>query len=174
MDDQNQENLKELFAKFFDAEQAESCLDDFRKAEQILSEHPAPEPDDTLIANIKAEMMVSLASRKAKRSRRRLYEAAGIAAAIVILAIVSVQMLKTSDIPSANGVYTASILPTAIWESDDIAADDEDLAVFTAEIEQIEYEVRTLESGEDASESESSVTELEVELEEINTDFWKG
>jgi hypothetical protein len=174
MDDQNQENLKELVAKFFDAEQAESCLEDFRKAEQILNEHPAPEPDDMLIANIKAEMMVSLASRKAKRFRRRLYEAAGIAAAIVILATVSVQMLKTPDIQSGNGVYTASILPTAIWESDNIAADDADLAVFTAEIEQIEYEVHTLQSGDQTRESENSVTELEMELEEINADFWKG
>ena len=100
--------------------------------------------------------------------------AAGIAAAVVILAIVSVQMFETSNIPSGNGVYRASLLPTAIWESDNIAADDADLAVFTAEIEQIEYEIRTLQSGEELNESESSITELEMELEEINSDFWKG
>lgn len=174
MDDQNQENLKELFATFFDAEQAESYVEDFRRAEQILHEHPAPEPDDKLLANIKAEMAFSLGSRRAKRFRRRLYEAAGIAAAIVVLATVSLQMFGPSDIQPGNGVYTASILPTAIWESDNIAADDADLVVFTAEIEQIEYEVRTLQSGEEAGESENSITELEMELEEINSDFWKG
>jgi hypothetical protein len=117
---------------------------------------------------------MSLVSRKARRFKRRLYEAAGIAAAIVVLATVGLQMFGPSDVQPGNGIYTASILPTAIWESDNIAADDADLAVFTAEIEQIEYEVHNLQSGEDIGESENSVTELEMELEEINTDFWKG
>jgi hypothetical protein len=103
-----------------------------------------------------------------------LYEAAGVAAAIIILAIVGLQLFEKSDIQPTNGVYTASIIPTAIWESDNIAADDTELAVFTAEIEQIETEIRTLESGEDFSENESTVTELEMELVEINSDFWKG
>ena len=174
MSDQNQDNLKELFATFFDAEQTESCIEDFRKVEEILSEHPAPEPDEMLIANIKAEMAMSLAVRKTKRFKRWLYEAASIAAAIVILATFGLQLFETSDVQPGNGVYSASILPTAIWESDDIAVDDTDLAVFTAEIEQIEYEVHTLQSGEETRESEKSVIELEMELEEINTDFWKG
>ncbi len=174
MDDRNQDNLKELFATFFDAEQTENCIEDFRKAEEILNEHPAPEPDDMLISNIKAVIAVSLARRKAKRFRRWLYEAAGIAAAIVILAAFGLQLFEKTDVQTGNGVYTASLIPTVVWESDDIATDDADLAVFTAEIEQIEYEVHTLQSGEEIRESEKSVIELEMELEEINTDFWKG
>jgi hypothetical protein len=174
MDDRNQENLKELIAKFFDAEQVESYVEDFRQAEQMLQQHPAPAPDDMLIANIKAEIAMRLDSRRVRRFRRVLYEVAGIAAAIIILAIVGLQLFEKSDIQPTNGVYTASIIPTAIWESDNITADDVELAVFTAEIEQIEYEVHTLESGEDISESETTVTELEMELAEINTDFWKG
>jgi hypothetical protein len=174
MDDQNQENLKELIARFFDVEQAESYHEDFRKTERIFHEHPAPEPDDRLIANIKAEIARRLGSRRAKRFRRMLYEAAGIAAAIAILAIVGLQLFEQSDIQSGNGVYSASLIPTILWESDNIAADDTDLAVFTAEIEQIENEILTLESGEEIGESESTVTELEMELAEINSDFWKG
>ena len=174
MDDQNQENLKDLFARFFGAERAESYVEDFRRAEQVLHEHPAPEPDETLIANIKTDIAVSLSNRRVKRFRRRLYEAAGIAAAIVVLATVGLQMFGPPNVQPVNGVYTASILPTAIWESDNIAADDADLAIFTAEIEQIEYEVLTLQSGEETSGSESTITELEMELEEINSDFWKG
>ena len=56
----------------------------------------------------------------------------------------------------------------------DIAADDEDLAVFTAQIEQIEAEVQTLQSGQDTGNGESTLVELEMELMEINSDFWKG
>lgn len=174
MDDQHQENLKELFATFFDAEQAESYVEEFCQAEQVFSKYPTPEPDEMLIANIKAEVAISLGSRRAICFKRRLYEAAGIAAAIVILTIVSVQLFDRSDIPSSNSVSTASLLPTAIWESDDIAVDDVDLVVFTAEIEQIENEVLILQSGEEPSENESTITELEMELEEINSDFWKG
>jgi hypothetical protein len=174
MDGQNQEDLKALFAKFFDAERTEGCGEDFRKAEQILREYPAPEPDDTLIANIKAEIAMRLGSRGAKRLRRLLCDVAGVAAAIVILATVSLQLFVEPDDPRGDGVYTASIMPTAVWEGDDIAADDADLAVFTAEIEQIENEVLTLQAGEQAGESESTLTELEMELAEINSDFWKG
>lgn len=174
MDQQNQENLTELFSTFFDAEQTQSYIEDFRKTEQMLHEHPAPEPDEMLIAHIKAEMGIRLVSRKAKHFRRMLYEAASVAAAIVVLSIVGLQLVEKPNTPPGNGVYTASLLPTALWESDNIVADDADLAFFTAEIEQIEYEVHTLQSGEEPIESETSVTELETELAEINSDFWKG
>jgi|GEM_PF-309078 len=174
MDAQDRENLKELIERFFEAGQAESCGEDFRKAEQILREYPAPEPDDMLIANIKADIAMRLGSRRATRLRRLLCDAAGVAAAIVILATVSMELFVASNRQRGGSVYTASIIPTAVWESDDIAADDADLAVFTAEIEQIEHEVLTLQAGEEAGESESTLTELEMELAELNSDFWKG
>jgi hypothetical protein len=172
MDDRNQENLRELFEKFFGAEQAESCVEDIQKAEQIFREHPAPEPDDMLIANIKAEIAMRLQASKAHRIRRIIYEVVGAAAAILIVAAVSLQLFQ-NDSPSGTVNY-ASLIPTAIWESDDIAADDEDLAIFTAQIEQIEDEMQALQSGEDTGNGDSTITELEMELIEINSDFWKG
>ncbi|MGB2862048.1 MAG: hypothetical protein WBC05_01875 [Sedimentisphaerales bacterium] len=173
MDGRNQENLRELFEKFFDAEQAESCVEDIQKAEQIFREHPAPEPDDMLIANIKAEIAMRLQAARAHRFRRILYEVAGIAAAIIIVAAVSLQLFEKDTTGPGDVVY-ASLIPTAIWESDDITADDEDLAVFTAQIEQIEDEVLALQSGEDTGNGDSTIAELEMELIEINSDFWKG
>jgi len=173
MEDRNQENLRELFEKFFDAEQAESCVDDIQKAEQIFREHPAPEPDDMLIANIKAEIAMRLQAVRAHRFRRIIYEVIGAAAAILIVAGVSLQLLEKE--PTGPGEYVyASLIPTAIWESNNIAVDDEDLAVFTAQIEQIEDEMQTLQSGEDTLNGESTIAELEMELIEINSDFWKG
>jgi cell division protein FtsB len=174
MDDRNQENLKELIAKFFDAEQAERCAEDFRRAERIFHEHPAPAPDPMFIANIKAEIAMRLDSRRVRRYRRMLYEAAGIAAAIVILAVVGLQMFEESDNQSGKSLQTASLIPRAIWESDNITADDAELAVFTAEIEQIESEIKTLQSGGEFGESENTLTELEMELAEFDSDFWKG
>jgi hypothetical protein len=173
MEDRNQENLRELFEKFFDAEQAKGCVEDIQKADQILREHSAPEPDDMLIANIKAEIATRLQSARAHRFRRILYEVVGAAAAILIIAAVSLQLFEKGA-PKNGEVAYASLIPTAIWESNDIAADDEDLAVFTAQIEQIEDEVLTLQSGEDTGNGDSTLAELEMELIEINSDFWKG
>lgn len=173
MEGRNKENLRELFEKFFDAEQAESCIEDIQKAEQIFREHPAPEPDDMLIANIKAEIAIRLQARRAHHFRRILYEVVGAAAAIIFIAAVSLQLFK-KDAPKPGEANYASIIPTAIWDSDDIATDDEDLAIFTAQIEQIEDEVLALQSGEDTGNGDSTLTELEMELIEINSDFWKG
>ena len=51
--------------------------------------------------------------------------------------------------------------------------DDADLAIYTIEIEQIEDELRSLQLGEDISNGDSSLSELEMELVAINNDFWK-
>jgi len=174
MEERNQENLRELFEKFFDAEQAESCLDDIQKAEQILREHPAPEPDDTLIANIKAEIAMRLQAKRARHFRQVFYEVMGAAAAIIFIAAVSLQLFVEKDAPKPGEVVYASLIPAAIWDSDDITTADEDLAVFTAQIEQIEDEVITLQSSEKAGNGDSTLAELEMELMEINSDFWKG
>ena len=67
----------------------------------------------------------------------------------------------------------ASLIPTAIWESNNIAADDLNLASFTAEVERIESELKSLlldESGSD----ESFLNEAEIELMDIQGEFWKG
>jgi hypothetical protein len=173
MEGRNKENLRELFEKFFDAEQAESCIEDIQKAEQIFREHPTPEPDDMLIANIKAEIAMRLQARRAHHLRLILYEVVGAAAAIIFITAVSLQLFQ-KDAPKPGEVNYASIIPTAMWESDDITTADEDLAVFTAQIEQIEDEVLALQSDQETGNGDSTLIELETELIEINSDFWKG
>jgi len=172
MGDRNEENLKELFEKFYTAEQAERAVEDVQKAEQLLRKHPAPEPDDMLIANIKAEIAMRLPLRRADVFRRMAYKAATVAAAVIIVAAIGVSLFKKGD--GSEKVAYASIIPRAIWESDDIATDDLDLAMLTAEMEQIEDEVLTLQSGENGGNGDTAVTELEMELIEIDSDFWKG
>ncbi len=171
MSDQERENLKELVERFFEAGEAKSCLEDFQKAEQVLREYPAPQPDDTLISNIKAEIAMRLPARRAKIFRHRVWETASVAAAIAIMAFFGVRL---SQWPVQQHSLYASLLPTALWESNNLATDDADLAVFTAEIEQIRTEVVALESGEATADPDSAVTELEMELVEISSDFWKG
>lgn len=173
MEDRNQENLGELFGKFFDAEQVESCLKDFQEAEQIFRDNPAPEPDDMLIANIKAEIAMRLPARKAELARRRFYRRAAAAAAIVVIVAGICATLFDGSPPKPGGPFAASLIPTAIWESNNIAVDDDNLAVFAAQIEQIENDMMTLESGEDTGEGSRTVEELEIELIVVRSDFWK-
>ena len=172
MNSQNDENLKELFERFLSAEQAESGVEDIQKGEQILREHPAPEPDNMLIANIKAEIAMRLPAKRTNVFTKIAYRAAYAAAAILVISAVSLSLFDNGARESGPEQY-GSIIPTAIWESDDITTDDADLAIFTIEIEQIEDELRTLQLGESAGNGDSSLSELEIELVAINNDFWK-
>ncbi len=175
MENRNHENLSELLGKFFDGEQAESYLKDFQDGERIFRDNPAPEPDDMLIANIKAGIAMRLSARKAELARRRVYRRAVAAAAVFLIAGISTMLFNDTDTRQGPArLAAASLMPTAIWESDDITADDENLAFFATEIQQIENEVMALESDEDTSESDSAIEELEMELMVISSDFWKG
>ena len=172
MDGQNQENLKELFERFFDSEQSRQAEEDIRKAEQILHKNPAPKPNEKLTTGIKADMAVALQHRKTKTFKRIIYKATAVAAMIIILAVISISFEKHNGGPVK--VSYASIIPMAIWESDRLADDDTDLAILTAEIEEAEDDALALQLGENNGDGETAVTELETELIEIDSDFWKG
>ncbi len=173
MNHQNEENMKELFEKLMGPEEAQSFIEDVQKADEILRKHPAPGSDDMLIANIKAEIAMRLPAKKAHPFMQFAYRAASIAAAVLIIAAIALNVFD--DNGSKPKVYTGSIIPTAIWESNDITIDDPNIATLTAEIEQIEDEMQSLQYGDEGVNGEGSVTELEMELMEINnSDFWKG
>ena len=171
MNSQNDENLKELFERFLSAEQAESGVEDIQKGEQILRQHPAPEPDSMLIANIKAEIAMRLPAKRTNVFTKIAYRAVYAAAAILIISAISLSLFDKNMEP--NPKQYGEIIPTSIWESDDITTDDADLAIYTIEIEQIEDELRSLQLGESSGNGDSSLSELEMELVAINNDFWK-
>src|SRR4030042_5448813 len=114
MDDENEENLKELFERFFDAEQAKKCIEDIEKGEQILRQYPAPEPGDMLVANIKAEIAMRLPARKATLHRRFLLETVAAAAAIILIAFVGLRFFETQVVEPGPKV---DLIPASIWES---------------------------------------------------------
>jgi hypothetical protein len=175
MNTTGKENLKELFEKFLEPQQAIEAAEDILKGEQILHENPAPEPDEELIANIKRQINVKISGRQRKVYKSAL-KIAAVAATIAILALIGVRLYKAS--PPRGGEpkkYTyASIVPTSVWESEDIVADDVKFAFFTEEIEQIENQLKVLQFGEYSENGDRALAELEMELLEINSDFWKG
>jgi hypothetical protein len=172
MNGKDEAELRELFARFRGAKQASEAVDDIREAEQIIRDNPAPEPREELIAQIKSQIGESLSvRRRATIFRKIAYRAAAVAAAVVVLSIISIGL---REIVRTGPEQPVVLLPQAVWEGDGMMVGDVDLAVFTAEIEQIEGELLTLQLGKNGGNGERAVSELEMELIEVEGDFWQG
>lgn len=173
MNGRNKENLRQLFEKFLNSEQAREAMDNVQKARQIFREYPAPKPDKELIADIKVKIARALLRRKVNAFRRIAYKTAAVAAALILITAISVKLFEKSN-GKPGKIAATSTMPEIIWESDNTAAEDADLATLTAEVEQVESEILALQLGENNGNGYGAVTELEMELIEINSDFWKG
>lgn len=163
MNEQNGENLRELFERFLDARQAEEAAEDIYKAEQILREHPAPLPTEELIAGIKSEITGRLVLRQRSIFRRKAsYEVAAVAAAVIMFVAIWTGLFE-KGVSKPKEAY-AETIPTAIWESDNIAADDPLLTNLAVDVEQIENELLALREGDYAGNGDKAVAELEMEV----------
>ena len=171
MNQSNAENLRALFERFVDQNGADQAAKDIEAAEQMLRQYPVPQPSLELLLRIKADMAIRLERKSRAATRRRVFEVLAIAAAVVILACVGLKMLGGNG---AKPQQYMAFIPRAIWETYDIASEDPALAFFTTEVQQIESDLRNVESPSKASGSDDPVSEIEVELQEIATDFWKG
>jgi hypothetical protein len=167
MNERNEENVKDLFARFLDAEAAEKGAEDIRKGEEILREHTGPEPDGELIADIRAKIVRELVVERTRLTKRVVVRVGAVAAAFLIVAALSVKLFERGG-EEQRKVVKASILPSEIWE------DDGDLATLNAEVEEAEDEAAGLRLGENGGNGEARLVELEIELVEIVSDFWKG
>ena len=175
MTDKKNENLKKLLDKFFTSEHARELTENINSADQLLADTPAPIPDAELIAKIKAKTAQNLHQRQTvKTFKRALYKAASIAALFFILASITVKLFEKPNSKPQQRVITASIIPSAIWDSVSLLEDDEDLAILNAEIDEMEGALISLQLNETTNNETDPVTELEIELIEINSDFWKG
>ncbi len=168
MSERNKENLRKLFEKFVDPENAGQFAADIRQADEMLEQYSVPAPDDVLVAKIKSKIAVALLRRKAKNFRTVFYKAVAAAAVIIFAVLIGLEFHQKNDTMPGQIGY-GSLVPEQIWVSEDAA-----FATLAAEVEQIEGEFLALRLGENGSESEGPVTELEIEYEEINSNFWKG
>jgi hypothetical protein len=171
MDEQKQENLEELFGKFLGQKEAKQAAEDIRKGEQMLAEYPAPQPDAVLLESIKQRMTDALSYEGETNFSRVFYKVVSVAAVLVLMTVISVMLFTKGRTEKLNGDL---VMTAAIWESEDIAADDANLATLIAQTEEIEGEMLALQLGENGGNGNGGLTELEMELEEINSDFWKG
>jgi len=169
-----EENLKELFGRFMDAESAQRAAEDIDRGEAILRANPAPRPDEYLVADIKAGMQrAAIRNRRVVQTRRLVWEVVAVAATVTIAAGLWLSSVNRDTAPRRN-IQLASLVPAALWESDDVTTADADLAMLTAEVNQIEDELVAVRLDEGWANGNGKTSDLEMELIEVNSDFWKG
>ncbi len=172
----NEENeLKDLFERFMGREEANQAAEDISKGEKLLRNFPAPSPDIETLERVKAEITHALVYRRVQSIKRLSLRAVAVAAMVAIAAIVIVTMFEKKKPEKERVVVTtAAITPAISWESDTLAEDDAQIATLISEIDQIESEMIAMELGENEGNGQTDSTDLEMELVEINSDFWKG
>lgn len=170
MGDQNWQDIRALFGRFFSAADSEGAAEDVRAGERIFDAYPAPVPDAELLDFIKRQ----IAARLVRRRRFLLACRSLMGAAAVVVVTVIVLLGRVPAPPAAPAVSYAAIIPAAVWESDDVTADDFELMYFNSEIQRIEAQMQALQSGDGEVSPAGSVEDIEMELMQIETEFWKG
>lgn len=171
MSNETKENLEELIDQFFTQQQAKGVLKDIETSEAILRENAAPAPADELIEEVKFSIAEKLKKQKEHSLGRLIYRATAVAAAIIIGVSLSVMFFAKDAVDKDIAV---AMIPAMIWESENLAETDAELATFTAEIEEVESDLVTLQLNETNGNGYNSALELEMEFIEIEGDFWKG
>jgi hypothetical protein len=166
MEDQTREDLNGLLRRFLDSSQAREAGDDIRAGEQLLRNVPAPVPTRETLARVKSEIRAALWRRYRVRQvvRRSLAVAA-------VIAFATIGLLERGPV-GRPAVFQVTLLPAAIWDSDNLAADDLDVVYFTTEVHQIEAQLVALDDGEAVGYGPAD--EIETELAQIETEYWKG
>ncbi len=173
MKDQTNENLEKLFSEFLPGEDARQAAEDVQKGEQILREHPAPAPAGEFLAGINSKIASVLSAGKPKTRKLVTYRVAAVAAAVIITVAIGVKFFEKGPAETQTPVVV-TLIQQAVWEGEDISADQAKLALLTDALEQIEGEILALRLGEDGGNGDGESVELEMELTDIGGDFWKG
>jgi hypothetical protein len=169
MRERTPESLTELLKRFMDATAAETAAEEIRAGERLLDACPAPAPSARTLAAIRIRMATAALRH---RWRVRVFRGSLAAAAAVVMALlIGLPAQRPTQRPGMN---FATIIPTAIWESDDLAADDLRLVYFSSEIRRIEAQMQALEAEENDLDGGGSPDDLERELLAIETELWKG
>lgn len=146
------EDLRELIEKFMDAKNARTYLEDIEAGERILRQYPAPEPDDMVIANIKANMSLHKLPKRTVTFRKRVFEAIAVAASIAIIAIISFSSLRETPTRTPDTEVTRGYVPIN-WLTDEDVAFNNTLENLRNDVRSIGTQISQLETddyGEDA------------------------
>jgi hypothetical protein len=165
MNNSANENLRELLAGFMDKAAARQTAEDIEKGEEILGANQSPQPDERVLAEVKKNVAAALRRRRSVVLQRRIL---GVAAAAAIVVVSVLTLIRYGNPPNSHQTrMVAASIPSRVWEG----ADDADVTVLKAEIENIQSELSGAQSDDTSG---TAVGDLETELIEVNGDMWKG
>lgn len=162
------DELTELLKKFMAPSRAGTVEQDIRSGDRLFEANPAPQVASETLAAIKRRIAIRLGVRH--RHAHPFYRYVGAAAAMIAVALLGFLGRPTQEI---HTVSYASLIPAAIWESEDLACDDAELAYFRSELRHIETQMQAIETGDGEPAAVSSLDEVELELIRIDTQFWR-
>lgn len=142
---------------------ARQTAEDIEKGEELMGAYSAPGPDEQVLAEVKKNVVAALRRRRMVALRKRILSAAAAAAVIAVSALVLMRYGNQANSPQPR------LIAASVWEG----ADDADVTVLQAEIENIQSELSGAQS-DDGGNTNTAIEDLETELIEINGDMWKG
>ncbi|MGB7582965.1 MAG: hypothetical protein WBL85_11025 [Sedimentisphaerales bacterium] len=168
MNNSANENLRELLAGFMDEAAAQQTAEDIEKGEEILGANQSPQPDERVLAEVKKNVVAAVRRRRIVVLQKKILGTA-VAAAVIVVSVLVLMRYGNSQNSQQTRIIAASI-PARVWEG----ADDADVTVLKAEIENIQSELSGAQSDDNNVNGSTSVGDLETELIEVNGDMWKG
>lgn len=167
-------NLDELLAQLYSKELAEQVKNDIESGDKLFASFVVPVPSESLIDDIKAKINAKLA----RKPYMAYYKLAAVAAAVVIVTLAGFRIFSLNNNKATrNHVAYADESVKQIWDTENFSENNIDLAVLSAEIEQIEISISALrldETDNGTVRIAESIDDLETKLIEIETIFWKG
>jgi hypothetical protein len=165
--------VRELLASFMDTEAANKTAADIERGDELLRNWPSPNPDETLLAEVKQKMTIAAGQRRIVTIYHRVVAATAVAAAVVILSIVALKVFKNRPVGQPTATYAATI-PDAVWEGGSIRTNDPDIAVLSNEIDAIADEISEIQFSDKNGSDAAAVSDVEMQLIDVSADFWKG
>jgi len=164
------EDLDGLLTNLYGEKTAGEVKEDIRLGDEILNSYPSPEPDAAAVDEIKRNVLLAASVHRKRVHRRTVgYRSAVVAALLLIITGLGIRFM------TYQGTYYAE---NAIAVEDvDIAGffgSDLQLALLADEIDEIENSILSIDIDEGFSEPEMDVDELEMEILEVSSSFWRG
>ena len=159
------ENLDELFSNFYAEQEADEFKNDLNSFDKMLGRCSTSGPLAETIDSIKDAVAFKLSSRR--HNKYAVLQPAAVAAIVLLIAFAGLKMNSRQD--STTEIAKSDVTYTLFDEGE-----TSQLASLTEQIEQIEDALLSVRLDEYDTYTDDSYLELEMELSEINGNFWKG
>jgi hypothetical protein len=158
------ENLHDLIANLYNAERAAGIEEDIRIGDEIIASGDKLVPDAAVIGNIKNNISTQLTARR----RRRLNMVSMRTAVAAMIAIVAFLGIRTMVHNAGPGPKLPQNIPSVFFWGEDATASN-----MAFELDEIGNRMISISLGEDETESDDTMENLELEIMEDNDGLWR-